>query len=341
MLATQRTQLAVAESAMRTWSQTLHDFLDVAPVPSGGIVLDESVTNLRDLIDGVVALLSMNAARRGTRLVATVDPTVATRILADSARLGQMIFHLLSRAIQLGAHQEIAVVVRSEPLNPGSQRIFVSLTGTDAGDPPAAQLQFFEPGADEPSSGAWPVGTDVGMALCETIAQRMRGELSLSSGSDCGIYARFSAPFAVEQWGPSSEPARHAPAPSAIAAQVQDASLGFQSEPFERRYLDALAEEGIDLRTFMVGWRHSIDDDLARLSGLNRQRDSEGLRTVLHRLSGAVGLVGAHSLMEALRRASVASLEFDAGAIDALVERAKTLATQLDTAFDPHRSLIQ
>jgi HPt (histidine-containing phosphotransfer) domain-containing protein len=65
------------------------------------------------------------------------------------------------------------------------------------------------------------------------------------------------------------------------------------------------------------------------------------LSSVLHRLSGAVGLVGARSLMEALQRASTTPLEHEAGAIDALRERAKTLVAQLDTAVDLHRSTIR
>jgi hypothetical protein len=63
---------------------------------------------------------------------------------------------------------------------------------------------------------------------------------------------------------------------------------------------------------------------------LSRQRDTDHLRGVLHRLSGAVGLVGARSLMEALRRASTLPLEQDARSIDVLIARARTLVTQLD-----------
>ncbi|HEX3634372.1 MAG TPA: Hpt domain-containing protein [Paraburkholderia sp.] len=124
----------------------------------------------------------------------------------------------------------------------------------------------------------------------------------------------------------------------ALAARLQDAAASTPSEPFERRYLDALSEEGIDLQTFLGGWRHSMDEDLKRLSGASYERDREGLSNLLHRLSGAVGLVGARSLMEALRHASTTPLEHEAGAIDALMERARTLVAQLDTAVEPHRS---
>ncbi len=122
----------------------------------------------------------------------------------------------------------------------------------------------------------------------------MQGELLVASDSKSATRASFSAPFSVEQWGPSAELTSNAQAPLfAIAAQSRDVATSTSSEPFERRYLDALSEEGINLHTFLSAWRRSMTDDLERLSGLHRQHDIDELRTLLHRLSGAVGLVGA------------------------------------------------
>nr|WKF59949.1 hypothetical protein HUO10_004460 [Paraburkholderia busanensis] len=102
-------------------------------------------------------------------------------------------------------------------------------------------------------------------------------------------------------------------------------------ESLEPRYLEALAEEGIDLDTFLVNWRHAMEDDIAQLSALCRDGETERLRGLLHRLSGAVGLVGACSLMEALRYFSANPYAHDHGAIDMLTARARTLIMQLET----------
>lgn len=105
------------------------------------------------------------------------------------------------------------------------------------------------------------------------------------------------------------------------------------SEPFEQSYLDALSGEGIDLAAFLIGWRDAMNDDLHALaSALHCQRDPVHVRGLLHRLSGAVGLVGARALMEALRRASVSPLDHDIGSIQTLIDRAGNLVEQLDTA---------
>lgn len=341
MPSAQRARTSMIQSAVRTWGQTLHDLLDASPLESRAFVLDESATNLRELIDGVIALLSPSAAQHGTQLSSNIDQAVAERILADSARLGQIFFHLLNRTIQLSTHGEIALVVRAEPLNAGSQQIFISVT--DAGEKAAhaAQLQLFGPNADESFEGERLGDVEACLPLCQMLSQRMHGELSTASDSNSIIRASFNAPFTVEQWGPSAEPAHHAQARlPGIAAQPQEASASVLAEPFERRYLDALVAEGIDLHTFLSGWRGAMEDDLERVRGLHQQGDITGLRTLLHRLSGAVGLVGARSLMEALRRASAARQEHGAAAIDALIERAETLIKQLDAEIASHRSTL-
>jgi hypothetical protein len=105
------------------------------------------------------------------------------------------------------------------------------------------------------------------------------------------------------------------------------------SEPFEQSYLDALSEEGIDLAAFLIGWRDAMNDDLHALaSALHCRRDPVHVRGLLHRLSGAVGLVGARALTEALRRASASPLDHDIGAIQTLIHRARNLVEQLGTA---------
>lgn len=125
------------------------------------------------------------------------------------------------------------------------------------------------------------------------------------------------------------------------AARPKDASTSASFEPFELRYLHALSDEGVDLHTFLGNWRQAMDEDIERLTAFHRQSDLDSLRAVLHRLSGAVGLVGAQSLMKDLSRASTSPLERDASSIDMLVERARALVMQLDIAVNAYRSTLR
>ncbi|MFM0056701.1 Hpt domain-containing protein [Paraburkholderia phytofirmans] len=124
-------------------------------------------------------------------------------------------------------------------------------------------------------------------------------------------------------------------------AQSSDSLSSAPLEPFEIRYLDALSEEGVDLDVFLNNWRQAMNEDLARLDALSREGDFEPFHSVLHRLSGAVALVGAHSLMDALRRASMSPPDQGVAAIDALTARARRLVTQLEATSCAFRSRSQ
>ncbi|WP_027779946.1 hypothetical protein [Paraburkholderia caledonica] len=110
------------------------------------------------------------------------------------------------------------------------------------------------------------------------------------------------------------------------------------SEPFDPLYLDALVKEGIDLDAFLSGWCRAMRDDLGRLGDLRCELESAQLPALLHRVSGAVGLVGAQHLMHALRHASTSPSEHNAGSIDALIARGQILIAQLEAASYPHRN---
>lgn len=362
----QRRPWAVIQSALRTWSQTLDDLLDTSPLESRAVIIDESATDVRALIDGVIALLAPSATQQGLRLSASVDHQLADTILADRARLGQLCFHLLNRTLQLSTHREIVLVVRTEPMNSRSQRILIGVMETGERNALAALPQSIGPAADNTDTNtqrdvnaAEATAADTCLPLCRLLAQRMQGELSIASGPAAGVCASFKAPFSVEQWGPFSRrsPGDAQPPLPPITMNATNVTSGTNTtklraasttpfrtpgtaaEPFEHRYLDALSDEGVDLAAFLDGWRRAMDDDLARLCILRRrQSHSDHMSGLLHRLSGAAGLVGALSLTEALRRASASPTEQSTGSIDALIDRTRNLVKQLETPPLAHRN---
>jgi signal transduction histidine kinase len=341
----QRTLVRKIQSATRTCVRALEDMLSPSPIEPCEIVLDEDSTDLRELIDGVVALFSPAAAQRGLRLSVSVDQSVAARVLTDSARLGQIVFHLLSRAVQATEHGQITIVVRARPLNAGSQRIFISVRDVGARALPSAQSQL--PGlsnAGERVEDQPYCDGDAGFVLCRLLTQRMGGELTVETQPGFGTCATFAAPFAIESLLSFAEEEATGNAqvpPQAVAAQLAQGPAAAPVESFDPSYLDALSNEGIDLHTFIQGWRRSMIDDLERMHSMHNGRDVALLRAALHRLSGAVGLVGASSLMDALRQASAAQPEPETDAIDTLAKRAEALMMQLDQAIGPYRSNLQ
>jgi signal transduction histidine kinase len=334
--------------AVRAWARALEDMLASMPIQSRTVVFDETLTDVRELIDGVAALFSHTTAQKGVGLIITVDQSVDALVLADGTRLGQIIFHLLSRAVRITEHGQITVTARAETLNAGSQRIFVSVTAAGADTPasPTCSARMHIPTSFDVPAPAGELRDEeaLSLELCQQLTQGMRGELKVSSDAARGTCSIFSAPFAIER--PQAFNASHRvnlqkTTPQPIAAEPPADSPVPSTESFDRNYLDALSNEGVDLRAFIHGWRRSVHDDLQQIRGLRTRHDMDGMRSSLHRLSGAVGLVGAHSLMEALRHASATQRESAGHLLDELEKRIAALMMQLDQAVEPHRSNSQ
>ncbi|GAB2915806.1 hypothetical protein GCM10027093_62850 [Paraburkholderia jirisanensis] len=105
-------------------------------------------------------------------------------------------------------------------------------------------------------------------------------------------------------------------------------------ELIERSHLDALSARGIDVDDMLRSWQRTMHEDLALLDERIEHGDTAGVRATLHRLSGAVGLVGAKDLMAALRDASAMQRAPDTHLLDELATRTRSLIAQLDATAE-------
>ena len=350
--APQRSLVARINAAARTLSRVLEDMV----LPSAGnltpIVLEECSTDLRELVDGVVALFSPAAAQKHAYVSVSIDQSVAARVLADSARLGQIVFYLLSYAVRGNERGQIALAVWAEPINSGSQRINISVRNMVASgeDHPLCAMHVQPPSicdrnaVTDSSYNSSHISNDACLTLCRQLARHMRGELKFEIDAGVGVCGTFSAPFAIEHWSASAsastthERSRSGPLHRPSASRPGQDLGSRPSDSFDRNYLDALTIEGLDLPTFANAWRQSLNEDLKQISSLRARHDLDALRGILHRLSGAVGLVGASDLMEALQRTSVTALAPEAAVLDVLVQRIEVLMARLDEAIHPDGS---
>lgn len=339
-------QASAVRVALKTGVRMLNDMLDPhnPSFPEGqAIVLDESDTDLRELIDGVIALFAIPVAHKKLNLKVRVDRSADLRILVDGSRLGQVIYYLLSEAMRVPsascATEQIEFAVWAETLNGDLQQIFFSVTRYGG----QAEGAVREPAFLRIGFGTATDSTeDHGFALYRLLVERMHGEMTVVSDPDFGTRWTFSAPFAtslVPQLARLSAPRDITPPPGDPVNVRTDPAEN--AEPFDRHYLDALSHEGLDLHVFLRRWRHSVEDDLAQLYRLQEKGDAAGLHAVLHRLSGAVGMVGGHSLMKALQDELAAQSLLDGCALDTLARRTRLLQTQLDATFEQLGSSVQ
>jgi signal transduction histidine kinase len=179
------------------------DLLDVARLRTGQLPLianpldlaaltAEAVSNFRDRDDA------------NDRLTLEVPPALPA-VLADSARIEQVIDNLLDNAIKYSpAGGAVAVTVRTEGAG-----ILLSVQDAGIGLPAGAAESIFEPfGRAANAAMSTLPGMGLGLFICRSIIERHGGWIrAKSAGEGQGTLVRFWLPFA----GPTDAPGEGSP----------------------------------------------------------------------------------------------------------------------------------
>ncbi|ACC73449.1 response regulator [Paraburkholderia phymatum] len=189
-------------SAAETFVLVAHDALDTIPPTYRDIVFDEDAVDLRELIDGAALLVAPTAVARRVRLQVCIDRSIAARVLADRARLGQIVFNLLSYTAEAAGPGVVTLSARAESLNTSAQRIVIGINGAAAAS--VANASTAEMPA--PHSGAHPAILESAglrehpdLALARVIARKMGGDITILEGKRVGVCVALHAPFTIEQ----------------------------------------------------------------------------------------------------------------------------------------------
>ncbi|MDE2333787.1 MAG: PAS-domain containing protein [Rhodospirillales bacterium] len=177
------------------------DVLELAQMEAGRLVLRPTSFAPRALLAEVVALFGPATAARGVSIIARTDAAVPQEVVADSARLRQVLINLVGNAakfcnpgrIELRAHQTVG------PAGPS-----LKLTVLDPGPPipPTQAARLFRPFA-RLDAGRDKEGSGLGLAICERLVRLMGGGIGVSREGESNVFW-FTVPLVA---APSKEPA--------------------------------------------------------------------------------------------------------------------------------------
>ncbi|MDD5678437.1 MAG: PAS domain S-box protein [Kiritimatiellae bacterium] len=85
--------------------------LDFSKIEAGKMELERIDFDLRNIVEDIVGVLSVNASRKKLELIDFIEPEVPTNLHGDPSRLRQILFNIVGNAIKFTAEGEIAVNV--------------------------------------------------------------------------------------------------------------------------------------------------------------------------------------------------------------------------------------
>ena len=225
---------------------TIDDVLVTAALAAGAVPLEPRPIELRPVLDELVRSRTPAAAAKRIGLALEVAPDVPHFIVADPARLVQVLGQLLENAIKFTDAGAVRVEVRRDATAVAGLRFTVRDTG--CGLPPAARDELFRPfGATDFSRTRPHGGVGLGLAICRGLVELMGGTIAATAGHGVGATIEFTVPLAsaASEAAPAVAPGGAAPgAPAGAAAEAAEVRvLVAEDHPVNQRIVRRVLEQ--------------------------------------------------------------------------------------------------
>ncbi|WP_319778031.1 CHASE4 domain-containing protein [Maridesulfovibrio sp.] len=185
--AEQRDYLNIAGSAGENLLEIINDVLEISKIEAGYLEIEEHDFLLHELMERVIGVFTVDAARKGLELVCNIAEDVPDRVRGDNYRLRQILNNLISNAVKFTSRGVIAV---SLTFDDGKVNFAVQDEGIGiAADKLDKIFESFTQ-ADSSTSRKYG-GTGLGLPISRKLVKKMGGNISVSSNPGKGSIFRF------------------------------------------------------------------------------------------------------------------------------------------------------
>jgi signal transduction histidine kinase len=160
----------------------IEEVLDLSRIEAGRLALSLENVDVRDALNGVMALIEPLAAQRGVTL-ATVSGTHPWCVRADPRRLNQVLMNLLSNAVKYNREQG---TVRIAVTAPRDRTVRIAVEDTGRGLTPDQMARLFTPFERLGAEATDVEGTGLGLAVVKGLIGAMAGQVGVESVAGIG-----------------------------------------------------------------------------------------------------------------------------------------------------------
>jgi two-component system sensor histidine kinase/response regulator len=208
----------------------INDILDFSKIESGKLELESTSFKLRDIVGGVIGLLTPSARGAGLRLLAEPFPDFS--VVGDPTRLRQILMNLVSNAIKFTERGTIRVAVEQVAFEPsageGNPLLWhFSVEDTGIGIPIDKQGAIFDAFTQADGSIARRFGgTGLGLTISMRLVKAMGGRIWMESEPGAGTTFHFTAALELDLRVPKPRSARATNSLADVVVLVLDSSPG-------------------------------------------------------------------------------------------------------------------
>ena len=178
----QREYLDIVKASADSLLRIVNDILDFSKIEAGKFELDLIQFDLIEEVEGAMRTLAFSAIEKGLAMSCEVAPGVPRHIVADPARVRQIIVNLVSNAIKFTAQGQVKVEVEKEAQKAQELWLHFKVRDTGIGIPSEKQKLIFEPFLQADSSTTRRFGgTGLGLTISSSFVAAMNGRMWVES----------------------------------------------------------------------------------------------------------------------------------------------------------------
>ena len=216
----------------------IDDILSLSKLESGKLNVEEDRFDVREVVDGVVAVLANEAARKSLEIGTQYD-LKHTTVSGDADRLRQVLVSLVGNAIKFTDTGRITIKVGHSESDDSRVTMLFHVIDTGIGLSQEDQKKLFKPfGQLDSSSIRMHGGTGLGLVIAKRLVEAMNGEMGVSSELGKGSTFWFSVSLKLEQPAAEETQMTHADTTADAQAPVQTR----RQRPRYRREVRAMIE---------------------------------------------------------------------------------------------------
>ena len=187
----QKEQVEAIQTSGQALLSIINDILDLAKIEADRLEIAHDPVDLAHVIDAVIGLCAMTAAKKGIGITRAENPDCHTRRRGDSLRLRQVLCNLVGNAVKFTEQGWVEITLAELP-----HGIRMQVIDTGIGIPAEHLPNLFQPfnQADTSDTRAHG-GTGLGLAITKRLVELMGGEMTLTSQVAKGTTVTIDLPL--------------------------------------------------------------------------------------------------------------------------------------------------
>jgi signal transduction histidine kinase/CheY-like chemotaxis protein len=187
----------------------INNVLDISKIEAGRVFLEESPTDLYQLVQEVKSLIYVSVHEKGLTFTLEQSPNLPRYVIADENKLRQMLFNLIGNAIKFTEEGGVTLKIEYAPLKAEDWKredssdpstyinIHISVIDTGPGIREEDRERVFEPFVQLGATLSSKSGTGLGLAICKQYVELMGGKIRVNGTPGKGSIFLVDLPLVV------------------------------------------------------------------------------------------------------------------------------------------------